>query len=134
MDELYAEVPDNLYVSVIINTAQDIDLQYLECKNNEAWSFVTNKNNKLLIEVAMHRQSPKIVGLFTGDRGTNGAEGLWNSIPKNIRNNGVFTPMIRMITKRHQIAICYFIAMYNLNLSLLCIRLPTIKLLDELQY
>ena len=165
MDELYAEVPDDLYVSELLNTAQDIDLHCFECENDEAWSFVAHKNNKQWIWVAMHRQSRMIVGLFIGERGTNGAQNLWNSIPQSIRNKGVFhtddwdaykkvfnqadhrpskqkketnhierfwatlrqrcSRLVRLalsfskIQQRHQNAIRYFIAMYNLNLTLL---------------
>ena len=90
MDELYQEIPSDLYVSELLSASQNIDLQCFECENDEAWSFVGHKGNKQWIWMAMHRKSRLIVGLFIGERGTIGAQGLWDSIPKAISKNAIF--------------------------------------------
>ena len=164
MDELYEEIPQDLYISELLTSSKDIDLQCFEYENDEAWSFVGHKGNKQWIWVAMHRQSRMVVGLFIGDRGTSGAEGLWNSIPQAMRENAIYhtddwdaykkvfdkadhrpskfkkntnhierfwatlrqrcSRLVRLtlsfskIQIRHQNAIRYFIALYNLSLPL----------------
>lgn len=165
MDELYAETPKDLYLNEVLLNSKDIDLQCFECENDEAWSFVFDKDNKQWIWVAMHRQSRMIVGLFIGSRGTDGAEGLWESIPQSIRESATYhtddwdaykkvfdkathkpskmkketnhierfwatlrqrcsrlvreTLSFSKLQKRHENAIRYFIAYYNLSLTLL---------------
>ena len=80
MDELYQRTPQDLNCENFIDSL-DVDLQILECENDEAWSFVGNKKNKQWIWVAMHRKTRMIIGFYIGDRSKKGAEGLWNSIP-----------------------------------------------------
>jgi insertion element IS1 protein InsB len=164
MDELYDETPKDLFVNELLSGTQDIDLQCFECENDEAWSFVFDKSNKQWIWIAMHRQTRMIIGLFIGSRGTDGALGLWNSIPDNIRENAIYhtddwdaykkvfdkakhipskikketnhierfwntlrqrcsrlvreTLSFSKIQKRHEAAIRYFAACYNLSLPL----------------
>ena len=165
MDELYGETPSDLYVSELVAASKDIDLQCFECENDEAWSFVGHKGNKQWIWMAMHRASRMIVGLFVGERDAKGAKGLWDSIPRAIKENAIFhtddwdaykkvfssadhrpskqkkqtnhierfwctlrqrcSRLVRLALsfskkqERHENAIKYFVAIYNLNLSLL---------------
>jgi insertion element IS1 protein InsB len=165
MDQLYEQIPDDLHIGNLIAHQQDVDLQYFECENDEAWSFVGNKGNKQWIWMAMHRSSPMIVGLFVGEGGNEGAQGLFNSISEAIKEKAIFytdgweaykkvfieadhrpskkkkernhierfwatlrqrcSRLVRMILsfskkqQRHQDAIRYFVANYNLALSLL---------------
>lgn len=90
MDELYAETPKDLYINELLLNSKEIDLQRFECENDEAWSFVFDKSNKQWIWIAMHRQTRLIVGLYIGNRGTDGALGLWNSIPESIREKAIY--------------------------------------------
>jgi len=54
---------------------------FLEC--DESWSFVDNKENKLLLWLAMNRKTIEIVAVHVGARSKQGARGLWNSLPQN---------------------------------------------------
>jgi len=90
MDKLYAESPPNLHIDDAFLQSQDIDLQRFVIENDEAWSFVGKKTNKQWIWVAMHRQSRLIVGVYIGDRSSEGAKGLWESIPETIRTKACY--------------------------------------------
>jgi insertion element IS1 protein InsB len=90
MDKLYGQTLYNLNISTLISHSKEIDLQCFECENDEAWSFVGHKSNKQWIWIAIHRQSRMVVGLFIGSRGKVGAEGLWESIPEEIKKNAIF--------------------------------------------
>ena len=62
----------------------------IEC--DEAWSFVHNKGNKQWIWLAMDRKTKEIVGVYVGDRSSEGAKGLWNSLPQVYRQCAVCFP------------------------------------------
>lgn len=55
----------------------------VEC--NEAWFFVSNKQNKQWIWLAMDRDPREIIGVQVGDRSRAGAEELWKSLPEVYR-------------------------------------------------
>lgn len=57
----------------------------------QMWSFVSNKDNKQWIWLALDVKTGEIVGVFVGERSRSGADGLWHSLP------GVY----------RQCAICY---------------------------
>ncbi len=48
---------------------------------DEAWSFVGKKDNKQWIWLALDIKTREIVGVYIGDRGEEGAKGLWTSLP-----------------------------------------------------
>jgi len=51
----------------------------IEC--DELWSFVSNKNNKQWIWLAIDRDTKEIVGVYVGDRSRQSAQALWESLP-----------------------------------------------------
>ena len=53
------------------------------------WSFVTCKNNKQWIWLAIDIDTKEIVGIYIGNRDIKGAEGLWNSLPPVYRQCAV---------------------------------------------
>ena len=59
----------------------------IEC--DELWSFVGVKENKQWIWLALDRQSKEIVGVAIGDRSSQTAQQLWNSLPSVYRQCAV---------------------------------------------
>jgi len=57
----------------------------LEC--DELWSFVGNKGNKQWVWLALDRDTRAIAGVHVGDRGRNGAQALWDSLPEAYRQS-----------------------------------------------
>ena len=53
----------------------------VEC--DELWSFVFKKDKKQWVWIAKDRDSGYVVGLYIGSRGIEGAQGLWNSLPRD---------------------------------------------------
>ena len=53
----------------------------VEC--DELWSFVLKKDEKQWVWIAKDRDSGYVVGLYIGSRGIEGAQGLWNSLPRD---------------------------------------------------
>ena len=51
----------------------------IEC--DELWSFVGKKENKQWIWLAIDRDTKEIVGVAIGDRSSQTATELWNSLP-----------------------------------------------------
>ena len=56
---------------------------------DEMWSFVTCKNNKQWIWLAIDIDTKEIVGIYIGNRDIKGAEGLWDSLPPVYRQCAV---------------------------------------------
>ena len=50
----------------------------LEC--DELWSFCAKKEQKQWVWLALDRDTGQIVGVHVGDRGEDGARGLWKSL------------------------------------------------------
>ncbi len=61
--------------------ARVTDVSELTIQCDEAWSFVGHKGNKQWIWLALDVRTREIVGCFVGERGEEGAKGLWNSLP-----------------------------------------------------
>jgi IS1 family transposase len=51
----------------------------VEC--DEAWSFVNNKGNKQWTGKAFDAKTREILGVYIGDRSSESALKLWNSLP-----------------------------------------------------
>lgn len=60
----------------------------LEC--DELWSFVGKRKEKQWVWLALDKHTREIVGVYIGDRSREGAQELWNSIPKEYRENAMF--------------------------------------------
>ena len=56
---------------------------------DELWSFVGNKHNKQWVWLAINQGTGEVVGVFVGDRGQEGAQGLWDSLPAVYRQCAV---------------------------------------------
>lgn len=56
---------------------------------DEMWSFVSNKNNKQWIWLALDVETREIVGVHIGDRSEQGARKLWDSLPSVYRQCAV---------------------------------------------
>lgn len=59
----------------------------IEC--DEAWSFVSNKNNQQWKELALDKKTREIVGVYIGDRSKESAQKLWDSLPPVYRQCAV---------------------------------------------
>lgn len=70
----YARIPTHVNVS-----AKPRGKLTIEC--DEAWSFVSDKDNKQWIWLALDKETREIVGVYIGNRSEDGARGLWNSLP-----------------------------------------------------
>jgi IS1 family transposase len=57
---------------------------------DEIWSVVGSKKNNISIQLAIYRNSRKIVEVYAGRRDTESALSLWDSLPESCRNNAVF--------------------------------------------
>ncbi len=60
----------------------------IEC--DEAWSFVSNKNNKQWIWLALDKETREIVGVYIGDRSKESAQKFWESLPPVYRQCAVY--------------------------------------------
>ena len=56
---------------------------------DEMWSFVEMKSNKKWIWLTIDVDTKKIVGVFVGSRDSEGAQGLWDSLPPVYRQCAV---------------------------------------------
>ncbi len=52
---------------------------------DELWSLVDEKGNKQWVWLAMDRASREIIGCHVGDRSTESAPVLWQSLPRHYR-------------------------------------------------
>ncbi len=57
---------------------------------DEMWSFVGRKANKQWLWIALNSETREIVGLYVGDRSSQGAQGLWASIPEEYKELSQF--------------------------------------------
>jgi insertion element IS1 protein InsB len=53
----------------------------LTIQADEMWSFVGNKQQKYWLWLALDLHTKEIVGFYLGNRGEDGAKGLWQSLP-----------------------------------------------------
>jgi transposase-like protein len=56
---------------------------------DEMWSFVSSKENKQWVWLAIDANSREIVGVFVGDRSRQSATKLWQSLPPVYRQCGI---------------------------------------------
>lgn len=61
----------------------------LTVQMDELWSFVDNKGNKQWVWLALDADTREIVGCFIGDRSSDSAQGLWESLPPLYRQCAV---------------------------------------------
>jgi IS1 family transposase len=54
------------------------------------WSFLGNKGNKQWIWIALNSETREIIGLYVGNRSSEGAQGLWASIPEEYKELSEF--------------------------------------------
>ena len=72
------------------------------------WSFVTKKSSKQWIWLALDAKTREIVGVHIGDRSTEGARKLWQSLPPIYRQcavcySGFWEAYVKIIpSKRHK--------------------------------
>ena len=88
MDELYDEIPADLYCSV--SEYAHLELITIDCETDELWSFVGYKANKQWVWLALDRATRQVVALFVGDRSAKGALGLWEALPERYRQHATF--------------------------------------------
>ncbi|TAG17768.1 MAG: IS1 family transposase [Cytophagales bacterium] len=91
--ELYNDLPDDLnfrfkWLKKEHNNKFYIKLEPFE--GDELWSFVQSKANVKYVWILMHRQSRQIVAYYVGDRTRQSAQKLWDKVPDEIKQNGIF--------------------------------------------
>lgn len=105
-DDLFGiKVPPFSYRQILCHPKK---LGRLTIQLDEMWSFVGTKANKLWIWLAFDTHSREIVGVYVGDRTSQSAEKLWQSLPAVYRQCAVsFTDFWQayqqvLACKRHQ--------------------------------
>ena len=88
MDQLHDQLPHDLACSV--SDDADIELVKVNSELDELWSFVGRKTNKQWLWLAPDRASRQVVALFVGERGAQGALGLWQALPARYRRRAPF--------------------------------------------
>ena len=88
MDQLYEQVPSNLHAQVPEDA--QIELQSIDIESDELWSFVARKTNKQWVWVAQERSTRQIIAFYIGNRGEEGAQGLWDRIPEVYKQKACF--------------------------------------------
>ena len=86
VNQKYQGVPRQWHVPKLSNFRLVV-----EC--GELWSVVLKKTEKQWVWIAKDRYSGYIVGLYIGSRGIEGAQGLWNSLPRDYQELANFTPI-----------------------------------------
>lgn len=89
LDQVYSEVDKYLWAEVTPSTCR-LKCQCIEVEADEAWGFIGCKANKKWLWVALDRATRQIVGLHIGQRDQQGAFGLWESLPDEIRERAIF--------------------------------------------
>ena len=82
VNDLYKNVPQRILV-----LPKEKGRLTVEC--DEMWSFVGNKDNKQWIWLAIDRDTREIIGAHVGNRGREGAQALWASLPPVYRQCAV---------------------------------------------
>jgi insertion element IS1 protein InsB len=59
----------------------------IEC--DELWSFVGKHDDKQWVWLALDRDTREIVGVHIGDRSAEGAQALWDSLPKDYQQHAI---------------------------------------------
>ncbi|WP_460916051.1 IS1 family transposase, partial [Spirosoma areae] len=62
----------------------------MEIEIDEMWSFVTSKEVKTWVWLALERTSRQIVGFATGDRSSYCGQVLWSSLPTYYQETAIF--------------------------------------------
>lgn len=83
VNQKYRDVPRTLVAPKL----SDFRL-VVEC--DELWSFVAKGEDKQWVWIAKDRDSGYVVGLYIGSRGLKGAQGLWDSLPRDYQELAYF--------------------------------------------
>jgi len=86
VNKKYAETPREVDSSIL--PEKENLTPVIEC--DEMWSFVGDKWNKQWLWLAIDRDTRIILAAHIGDRGSSGAQGLWENIPTRYRSNAHF--------------------------------------------
>ncbi len=87
--DLYEQLPDDLNFQ-LKGEVDGLLIYTLKSEVDEMFSFVSNKENKQWVWIAMDVKSRQIVAFHVGDRSRQSAKALWKSIPQNYRNHATF--------------------------------------------
>lgn len=88
--DLYDDLPDDLNVRLPGVSDCQIKLLRLEAEADEMWSFVSRKQNKQWIWIAIDVESKQIIAFYVGDRSRKSAGKLWKRIPLVYRQQANF--------------------------------------------
>jgi insertion element IS1 protein InsB len=91
--EIYSELPDDLNCKINLKKVKHNDRYYIKLVVNEAdelWSWVKRRDNVYYIWLVMHKESRQIIAFHVGDRSAESAKVLWEKIPPQIREYGLF--------------------------------------------
>ncbi len=87
--ETINEITD-IYTHHVSEHKNSILFDVCPCEADEIWSFVDNKDNKQWIWLAMNVSNRQIIGLHIGDRSTESAKKLWDSIHPYFKDSCIF--------------------------------------------
>jgi insertion element IS1 protein InsB len=89
MTSEYEQLPDDLHFQSRAETDKLL-IWSLESEVDEMWSFVGSKESKQWVWIAMDVRSRQIITFYVGDRSRESARKLWESIPRNYREQATF--------------------------------------------
>ena len=87
---LYAELPEDLNVSLSQPDKSIIQLLQLAAEADEIWSFVTSNENKRWAWIAIDVNTKQVIAFYVGDRSTSSPRELWWRIPQVYRDRATF--------------------------------------------
>ena len=88
LKKLYASQSDDL--NYRLPKKHQVILQLIDCELDEMWSFVHKKANKQWLWIALCRKTRQVIAFHIGGRARVDAQKLWETLPKNIQENGYF--------------------------------------------
>lgn len=88
--EVYAELPDHLYVKPV-SPQRQLELLCWEAEADELWSFVQKKANKQWVWLAFEPETRQVLAFYVGDRSRKSARKLWHRIPREYRTHATFS-------------------------------------------
>ena len=92
--KIYSSLPEGTCFKWLVKSEQSENQEFIinkiENEADELWSFVGSKENPKYVWIVMHRSSRQIIAFEVGDRSRATAKRLWEKIPEEIKQKGIF--------------------------------------------
>jgi len=73
-----------------VSSSDKVIIKQLEAEADEMWSFVSKKENKQWIWLAIDAKTGQVIAFHVGDRSKESAKALWRNIPEKYREHATF--------------------------------------------